>query len=577
MSRLPEFFAGLSPLREILHALDDELEQMRNQVDVKNVQTMLSGEDRSLSMWEDDYRLPHTGDSATRLGRIRTALAGAQTLTRSRLEALALEITGADRCMVEERFETARIVLRVLFDDRDPERLSALQEIVERYKPAHLQVNISTTLPSRDLAYHGTAAPLTTARSRVNAVSLGQYALLGGGGRGDNTSFDTVDVYDTQLVHSNPVTLLSAQNSGAAAVLGEHALFAGGFQTTLSGGIAAAATVFDTELTVSAHPELDIPRTFGMSAASTRNHMLFGTGRNTSWALRTDVDAIDRELVRSAPDPALSARAYYASASLNGMVFFAGGQGASTMTAAAEVYGPELEHLSAPDLSNACICLGAAAVRSQYVLFAGGQLSNGKGTAVVSAYSPELTRIAAPSLSQARWVMSSGSFEGNAVFAGGVLDSNNTSAATVESYGEDLTHTVLPGLSTARWSGNSNSINGAAAGAFFLFGGGSIGKTDNTSAAVDAYTVAEWRKQYETLCNLGQGVPRHRAHRQGIYRRAVEGEVPRGGASVHHGGLLRRRGERRLLRHAGPDGADVRGAGRGLLRLRDRRGEAGRH
>ena len=48
MSRLPEFFAGLSPLREILHALDDELEQMRNQVDVKNVQTMLSGEDRSL-------------------------------------------------------------------------------------------------------------------------------------------------------------------------------------------------------------------------------------------------------------------------------------------------------------------------------------------------------------------------------------------------------------------------------------------------------------------------------------------------------------------------------------------------
>ena len=97
-----------------------------------------------LSRWERDYGLADRPgeDGARRRARIYAAMAGGQTLTRSRLEALAVAVGGADRSGVTENFAAYAVELAAVKEGRLPEKdgMAALREAIARQKGAHLTV-----------------------------------------------------------------------------------------------------------------------------------------------------------------------------------------------------------------------------------------------------------------------------------------------------------------------------------------------------------------------------------------------------------------------------------------------------
>ena len=69
--------------------------------------------------------------------------------------------------------------------------------------------------------------PLSQARNRLTATTVGNYALFGGGWNG-NSYFNVVDAYDQTLTLTTPAALSQARNNLAATTVGNYALFGGG-------------------------------------------------------------------------------------------------------------------------------------------------------------------------------------------------------------------------------------------------------------------------------------------------------------------------------------------------------------
>ena len=142
--RLPEFFVKLSPIGETLAAIDGEIGRMERETAEKNRQLAVSTADTGLRFWEQDYGLSSLGDLSTRRGRVRAALtAGEQPFTPENLRRLAITVGGAGAVSVEEDFANYRVVIRGAFSDGVG--ITALEEAIERFKPAHLQVVLDPT------------------------------------------------------------------------------------------------------------------------------------------------------------------------------------------------------------------------------------------------------------------------------------------------------------------------------------------------------------------------------------------------------------------------------------------------
>ena len=103
-----------------------------------------------LPLWERDYGLPSNGDAAARRKRIRAALLGGKTLTRSHLASLAVTLADADAGDVEEDFPNSQVCLYALYGEAVPEELPDLEEPIRRQKPAHLTVEVCPALGYRD-------------------------------------------------------------------------------------------------------------------------------------------------------------------------------------------------------------------------------------------------------------------------------------------------------------------------------------------------------------------------------------------------------------------------------------------
>lgn len=155
--RLPEFITQISPVGEILLALEEAEQQLSSRTAEKNAQLSVATAEDGLHLWERDYALPSAGSISSRRGRIRAALSGEQTLTRETLEAMAITIGGANRGEVEENFSAHQVTLYALFEGREPESLEALKEAVARRKPAHLTVNIVPVMALRGTVLHNSA------------------------------------------------------------------------------------------------------------------------------------------------------------------------------------------------------------------------------------------------------------------------------------------------------------------------------------------------------------------------------------------------------------------------------------
>jgi len=145
--RLPEFFVKISPIGETLTAFEQEMAHLEAEAAEKNRQLTPSTADTGLALWEQDYGLPSVGDLSARRSRLRSALTGAwQTLTPEALRQLAVTVGGGGAVSIQEDFALSRVVLWGVFPDAAG--LAALEEALERLKPAHLQVVVN---PSTEL------------------------------------------------------------------------------------------------------------------------------------------------------------------------------------------------------------------------------------------------------------------------------------------------------------------------------------------------------------------------------------------------------------------------------------------
>ena len=78
--------------------------------------------------------------------------------------------------------------------------------------------------PATNLTYIS-ASDLSLARRYLAGASVGNYALFAGGY--GSTVYSTVDAYNTSLTRSTPTALSTVRNLLAGASVGEYALFAG--------------------------------------------------------------------------------------------------------------------------------------------------------------------------------------------------------------------------------------------------------------------------------------------------------------------------------------------------------------
>ena len=136
-----------------------------------------------------------------------------------------------------------------------------------------------------------TPTVLSDGRSSLAATTIGEYALFGGG-YGTNPmplsgEKDIVDAYNKSLVHSTPTVLSVAKSRLAAVTLGEYALFGGGID--IDNHYSGTVDVYDKSLTRSITTNLSEPRSL-LAATSLGNYALFGGGNISNSEESTTVD-----------------------------------------------------------------------------------------------------------------------------------------------------------------------------------------------------------------------------------------------------------------------------------------------
>ena len=173
------------------------------------------------------------------------------------------------------------------------------------------------------------------------ATSIGDYALFGGGhiyAHGEYGSYETstVDAYNKSLTRSTLEDLSVARRNLDATSIGDYALFGGGYNLveTTDGRIdkpLSTVDAYDKSLTRSTPTALSVART-NLAATSIGDYALFGGGHNyvdnpDDWDMKplSTVDAYDKSLTRSTPTALSDGRTNLAATSIGDYALFGGG------------------------------------------------------------------------------------------------------------------------------------------------------------------------------------------------------------------------------------------------------------
>ena len=97
--------------------------------------------------------------------------------------------------------------------------------------------------------------------------------MFGGGYIYSGSYLSTVEAYDASLTRTTPIVLSAAKIVGEAVTIGNYALFGGGSD----GNAIAAVEAYDTSLTRTIPEALSTARN-GLAAATVGNYALFGGG-----------------------------------------------------------------------------------------------------------------------------------------------------------------------------------------------------------------------------------------------------------------------------------------------------------
>ena len=143
--RLPEYLSRISPVGGTLGAIAAGEQALEQNITAENGRLSVASADREgLSLWEADYGIEDaTGlPLDVRRAKIRTAMAGAATLTPAYLRELCITIGGADDGEVEEDFPRWAVQVRPVTWDRVDTDMDILEESIRKLLPAHLSLDL---------------------------------------------------------------------------------------------------------------------------------------------------------------------------------------------------------------------------------------------------------------------------------------------------------------------------------------------------------------------------------------------------------------------------------------------------
>ena len=107
--------------------------------------------------------------------------------------------------------------------------------IARKVKKAYIGVGgVARPCFSEGLEYYGTITPLSMARYRLAAATVGNYAIFAGGY--SDASLDAVEAYTDTLTKTSCEALSEPRDYLQAATVGDYALFAGGRDSSYSDG-----------------------------------------------------------------------------------------------------------------------------------------------------------------------------------------------------------------------------------------------------------------------------------------------------------------------------------------------------
>lgn len=257
---------------------------------------------------------------------------------------------------------------------------------------------------------------------------------------------------------------------GAAATLGDYAVFAGG--KTGSDANAANSTVLaiNTDGLLLRLPEMHASRAQLAAAvvkdmvSSLGDAILFAGGLDHTGTALNTVDVYYKNFMHDEGTLNLpSTAALLTGVSFGDYAIFAGGYYSNTRIANAVAFSANWTRTILSDLNAAGDVVGGAR-NSNYAVFAGGWAST--YTSAVTAYDSTLTKATPSSLSVARNWMASGTVGDYALFVGGEVGANSASNVA-EAYDKNLNK-----LSAANYTWGVRKASAASLGSYLFVAGG---------------------------------------------------------------------------------------------------------
>lgn len=318
--------------------------------------------------------------------------------------------------------------------------------------------------------YKGTTA-LGKARQYLAATSVGNYAIFCDGNKPSSICY--LESYDASLILRMTQLAKVPREQGAAAAVGDYALFGGG---TNADDYQRSSNVYITNSSLTTFPLQTLTTNVTLLAATTvGNYAIFGGGfSNSSSSIYT---VFDNELTKVTQGWFPINAGSLAATTVGNYALFGGGYWSSTVNSSVCVYDNSLTR----SIINRSIfrSAGKAATVGDYALFVGGELHS-----VIDVFDKSLIRstLTKPSNTTNWYDLAAASLKNYALFGGGI--ESNTAKDYMFSYDNSLIKGVQTELSSAR-----SRLAAASVGNYILFGGG-LDAQNNNSDIVDVYQVA---------------------------------------------------------------------------------------
>lgn len=315
-------------------------------------------------------------------------------------------------------------------------------------------------LSGESISFYGQIDSLSSRRYSISATTVGGYALFGGGCDYPSLRFQTVDVYNANLVKSTANNLSSARSELTGVPIGSYALFCGGWAES---GPTNIVDAYSQSLVRSTPSVLSGEYTYDMASTKTDNYAIIARANANN--------AYNSSLTRFTLPATTGARIDMGAASIGGYAIFAGGKlnTDGSLSDIVNAYNDALTLVTPSALCRARNLTSGISV-NDYAIFAGGG-----STDIVDAYSSALVRTTPSVLSSIRNNPAAASFGEYAMFMAGHIYQD--SGHPVDIYDNSLTRTTI----NVNISGKLYNFASTTVGNYALFGGGNIsGKNDGT-------------------------------------------------------------------------------------------------